>query len=183
MHLSVPIRIRFAAAIAAAALAARRCSSASSSPAAGSPAPSSPAPSSPATAAGSPFPVTLSTATGPVTIKARPARIVSLAPTATEDLYAVGAGSQVVAVDSDSDYPPGAPVTKLSGLTPNLEAIAKYNPALVVASQNSGGLVSGLTKLGIPVLVEPARPTWPARTSRSARSARPPVTWPRPNRP
>jgi iron complex transport system substrate-binding protein len=61
-----------------------------------------------------------------------------------------------VAVDSDSNYPPGAPVTKLSGLTPNVEAIAKYNPALVVASQNSGGLVSGLTKLGIPVLIEPA---------------------------
>ena len=44
----------------------------------------------------------------------------------------------------------------LSGLTPNLEAIAKYNPALVVASQDSGGLVSGLTKLGIPVLIEAA---------------------------
>ena len=163
MHLSVPTRTRLAAAIAAAATAAALagCSSASSPPAstaastATGPA-ASPAASSPAAAAGSPFPVTLSTANGPVTIKARPARIVSLAPTATEDLYAVGAGAQVVAVDSDSDYPPGAPVTKLSGLTPNLEAIAKYNPALVVASQDSGGLVSGLTKLGIPVLIEAA---------------------------
>jgi iron complex transport system substrate-binding protein len=91
-----------------------------------------------------------------VTVKAKPARIVSLDPTSTEDLYAVGAGSQVVAVDADSDYPAGIPKTSLSGLTPNLEAIAKYNPSLVVASQNSGGLVAGLTKLGVPVLIEPA---------------------------
>ena len=94
-----------------------------------------------------------------MTIKREPTRIVSLDPTATEDLYAIGAGTQVVAVDQDSDYPPGAPVTSLSGLTPNIEAIAKYNPSLVVASQNSGGLVSGLGKLGIPVLIEPAAAT------------------------
>jgi iron complex transport system substrate-binding protein len=101
------------------------------------------------------FPVTL----GTVTIKTKPGRIVSLAPTATEDLYAVGAGPQVVAVDDDSDYPANAPITKLSGLTPNLEAIAKYQPDLVIASQNSNGLVSGLGKLGIPVLIEPAADT------------------------
>jgi len=64
-----------------------------------------------------------------------------------------------VAVDGESDYPADAPVTKLSGLTPNLEAIAKYNPALVIASQNSNGLVSGLGKLGVPVLIEPAAAT------------------------
>jgi iron complex transport system substrate-binding protein len=62
----------------------------------------------------------------------------------------------VVAVDSDSDYPAGVPKTSLSGLTPNIEAIAKYNPSLVIASQNTGGLVSGLAKLGVPVLIEPA---------------------------
>ena len=102
------------------------------------------------------FPTTLAAANGSVTIKSEPTRIVSLDPTATEDLYAVGAGTQVVAVDQDSDFPAGVPVTSLSGLTPNIEAIAKYNPSLVVASQNSNGLVSGLGKLGIPVLVEPA---------------------------
>jgi iron complex transport system substrate-binding protein len=95
-------------------------------------------------------------ANGAVTIKSRPARIVSLDPTSTEDLYAIGAGPQVVAVDQDSNYPAGVPKTGLSGLTPNIEAIAKYNPSLVVASQNSGGLVSGMAKLGIPVLIEPA---------------------------
>lgn len=113
-------------------------------------------PAATAAAGGSSFPVTLTASNGKVTIKAKPLRIVSLAPTATEDLYAVGAGPQVVAVDQDSDYPANAPVTKLSGLTPNLEAIAKYNPALVVASNNTGGLVSGLDRLGIPVLIEPA---------------------------
>ena len=64
-----------------------------------------------------------------------------------------------MAVDDDSDYPANAPVTKLSGLTPNLEAIAKYKPALVIASENSNGLVSGLGKLGVPVLIEPAAVT------------------------
>ncbi len=102
------------------------------------------------------FPVTVTAANGAVTIKSAPTRIVSLSPTLTEDLYAVGAGPQVVAVDADSDYPAGVPKTGLSGLTPNIEAIAKYNPSLVVASQNSGGLVSGLAKLGVPVLIEPA---------------------------
>jgi iron complex transport system substrate-binding protein len=156
MNSPVPKRISLAAAVAvatAAALAGCGSTRASSASTASTPAASSPA------AAGSQFPVTVTTASGPVTIKAKPARIVSLAATATEDLYAVGAGSQVVAVDSDSDYPPGAPVTKLSGLTPNVEAIAKYNPALVIASQNTGGLVSGLTKLGVPVLIEPAAAT------------------------
>jgi iron complex transport system substrate-binding protein len=100
--------------------------------------------------------VTLTAANGAVTIKSRPARIISLSPTSTEDLYAVGAGKQVVAVDQDSNYPAGVPKTSLSGLTPNVEAIARYDPGLVVASQNSGGLVSGMTKLGIPVLIEPA---------------------------
>jgi iron complex transport system substrate-binding protein len=105
------------------------------------------------------YPLTVRAASGAVTIKARPGRIISLSPTATEDLYAVGAGHQVVAVDSDSDYPKNAPVTSLSALTPNVEAIAKYRPDLVIASQGTGGLVAGLTKLGIPVLIEPAAAT------------------------
>jgi iron complex transport system substrate-binding protein len=111
------------------------------------------------TIARSSFPVTVTASNGPVTIKARPVRIVSLAATATEDLYAVGAGQQVVAVDQNSNYPAGVPVTKLSGLTPNIEAIAKYRPDLVISYQNTGGLVSGLGKLGVPVLIEPAAAT------------------------
>ena len=108
----------------------------------------------PATA--SQYPMTLAASNGNVTLKAKPVRIISLSPTGTEDLFAVGAGRQVVAVDSDSDYPADAPKTSLSGISPNVEAIAKYRPDLVIAAQDSGGLVSGLTKLGIPVLIEPA---------------------------
>jgi iron complex transport system substrate-binding protein len=135
---------------AAAALALAGCASATSP---------SPIQAPTTSAAASSFPVTLTAPNGRVTINAKPERIVSLAPTATEDLYAVGAGSQVVAVDQDSNYPRGVPVTKLSGLTPNLEAIAKYRPDLVVSFQNAGGLVSGLGKLGVPVLIEPPAAT------------------------
>jgi iron complex transport system substrate-binding protein len=101
------------------------------------------------------FPVTIHAANGDVVIKTRPTRVVSLSPSATEDIFAVAAGKQVVAVDDQSDYPKSAPRTKLSGFTPNAEAIATYNPDLVVVS-NDGGIVAQLEKLGITVLVEPA---------------------------
>lgn len=102
------------------------------------------------------FPVTVKAANGPVEIKARPGRIVSLSPTATEMLFAIGAGDQVAAVDQQSNYPPQAPTTKLSGYQPNVEAIARYNPDLVVISNDVGGLVKSLGKLSTPVLLEPA---------------------------
>jgi iron complex transport system substrate-binding protein len=102
------------------------------------------------------FPVTVHAANGDVVVNARPTRIVSLSPTGTEDLFAVGAGSQVIAVDNDSDYPKSAPRTTLSGFTPNVEAIAGYKPDLVVLSNDTSGLVASLQKLGITVLLEPA---------------------------
>jgi iron complex transport system substrate-binding protein len=92
---------------------------------------------------------------GTAVAKSAPTRIVSLSPTATEDLYAVGAGKQVAAVDETSNYPAGVPKTSMSGIDPNVEAIAKYNPGLVVTAEDANGLVTGLKKLGIPVLVEP----------------------------
>ncbi len=101
-----------------------------------------------------PFPVVLTTPTGKVTIRKQPRRIVSLSPTATESLYAIGAGRRVVAVDDLSNYPARAPRTKLSGYTPNVEAIAGYRPDLVVARTDSG-LTAALGRLGIPVLVQP----------------------------
>lgn len=85
-----------------------------------------------------------------------PHRIVSLSPTATESLFAIGAGSQVVAVDDQSDYPKRAPRTTLSGYTPNVEAIAGYQPDLVVLSFDTNGVVAGLRKLGIRVLLQSA---------------------------
>jgi iron complex transport system substrate-binding protein len=103
-----------------------------------------------------PFPVTVESAGAPVTIATRPERIVSLSPTATESLFAIHAGDQVVAVDDQSNYPADAPHSKLSGYQPNVEAIAGYRPDLVVAAFDPSGLVKGLRKLGIPVLLQPA---------------------------
>ncbi|QBR93972.1 ABC transporter substrate-binding protein [Nocardioides euryhalodurans] len=91
-----------------------------------------------------------------VTLDAEPTSIVSLSPTATEMLWAVGAGDQVVAVDDQSDYPEDVPVTKLSGYQPNVEAILEYEPDLVIASDDTGDLVSGLDKARVPTLVLPA---------------------------
>ncbi len=105
------------------------------------------------------FPVTLTAANGSVTIASKPARIVSLSPTATEMLFAIGAGSQVIAVDDQSNYPAQAPKTKLSGFQPNVEAIATYHPDLVVASDDVAHLVASLTRISIPVLLEPAAKT------------------------
>jgi len=102
------------------------------------------------------FPLHVKAANGTVTIPHLPSRIISLSATGTEDLFAVGAGKQVVAVDSYSTYPPSAPRTKLSGYTPNIEAIAKYKPDLVVISDDLHHIVSQLGKLHIPVLMEPA---------------------------
>jgi len=98
------------------------------------------------------FPVTIVASNGKVTITERPQRIVSLSPTATESLFAIGAGSQVVAVDDQSDYPRKAPRTSLSGFTPNVEAIASYRPDLVVIAYDPKGLSGALERLGITVL-------------------------------
>ena len=99
------------------------------------------------------FPLTLTTPSGDsVTLKVRPERVISLSPTHTEMLFAIGAGAQIVAVDEYSYYPPEAPVTDLSGFTPNIEAIAGYQPDLVVVSYVPGDLAEGLAALGVPML-------------------------------
>ncbi|HLV59070.1 MAG TPA: ABC transporter substrate-binding protein [Natronosporangium sp.] len=105
--------------------------------------------------AGDGFPVTV----GEVTLQERPTAIVSLSATATEMLFAVGAGDQVVAVDEFSTYPPEAPTTDLSGFTPNVEAITTYDPDLVVISYDPGDLVAQLNALDIPVHLAPDNPS------------------------
>jgi iron complex transport system substrate-binding protein len=103
------------------------------------------------------FPVSVHGAGGVTVLTREPRRVVSLSPTSTEDLFAIGAGSQVVAVDDESDYPADAPRTKLSGFQPNVEAIAGYRPDLVVTSDESpSSLAPALRKLHIPVLINPA---------------------------
>jgi iron complex transport system substrate-binding protein len=104
------------------------------------------------------FPVTIQAANGRVTIPSRPKRILSLSPTATENLFAVGAGKQVVAVDEFSNYPARAPRTKLSGFRPNAEAIAEYRPDLVLL-HTGGEIVDQLRALRIRVIQLPAAAT------------------------
>jgi iron complex transport system substrate-binding protein len=104
----------------------------------------------------SPFPVTIHGANGAVRLATQPTAIVSLSPTATEMLYAIGAGHQIKAVDKYSDYPPGTPMTTMDGNSPNVEAIASYKPDLVIVSQDTSGLNHQLHSLGIPVLDDPA---------------------------
>lgn len=79
-----------------------------------------------------------------------------MSATATEMLFAIGAGPQVVAVDDQSNFPAEAPKTKLSAYEPSAEAIAGYRPDLVVISDDTKNLKAQLTKLSIPVLVSPA---------------------------
>lgn len=64
-----------------------------------------------------------------------------------------------MAVDRDSNYPAGMPSTSLSGVTPNVEAIAGYRPDLVVVSGDVEALIDNLTELGIPVLNDPPAAT------------------------
>jgi len=145
---SLSHRLAAAAAAAALALSAVACGSSGSSTG-----------SAPGAAGRAAFPAVIKTANGVVHIRSRPTTIISLSPTATEMLYAIGAGSQVKAVDSDSDYPPQAPMTKLSGLDPNLEAIVAYKPDLVVVSNftdNFDSLAKHLASFSIPVLYLPA---------------------------
>ena len=98
------------------------------------------------------FPVTITTPAGKVTVERAPRRIVSLSATATETLFAIGAGGRVVAADEQSDHPRNAPRTALSGFTPNVEAIAAYRPDLVVIAYDPKGLSDALRRLGIAVV-------------------------------
>lgn len=84
-----------------------------------------------------------------------PERIVSISPTATESLFAIGAGPQVVAVDDLSTFPATAPVTALSAFQPSVEGIAAYEPDLVLLSFDPGDVLAGLEALGIPALLQP----------------------------
>jgi iron complex transport system substrate-binding protein len=102
------------------------------------------------------FPVSVLTGAGEVVVEQRPEAIISLSPTATEMLFAVGAGDQVIAVDEYSTFPSAAPVTDLSGFTPNMEAIASYGPDLVIVSNDIDDIIATLGALDIQVLLMPA---------------------------
>jgi cobalamin transport system substrate-binding protein len=85
-------------------------------------------------------------------------RIVSLSPTATEILFAIGAGDLVVAVDVYSNYPAQAPSSDLDGFIPNVEAIAAFEPQLVAMQSNEAA--AELETLGITVIQRDAPNTF-----------------------
>lgn len=90
-----------------------------------------------------------------------PERIVSLSATGTEMLFAIGAGDQVIAVDSTSNFPPEAEavLTDLSAFEPNVEAIAGYEPDLVLTAGDPN-LTTQLESLDIEVWEGPAASTF-----------------------
>ncbi|MFZ9817026.1 MAG: helical backbone metal receptor [Ilumatobacteraceae bacterium] len=96
------------------------------------------------------FPVTV----GALTLESAPPRIISLSATATEMLFAIGAGDRVIAVDNFSNFPEEtASIEKLDAYQPNVEAISELDPDLVIISYDPGNLVEQLTTLSIPVFI------------------------------
>jgi len=84
-------------------------------------------------------------------------RIVSLAPSVTETLFALGAGSEVVGVSQYCDYPPAANRLPRVGsfLMPNLEEIIALRPTLIIGLGLSSDLrqIHALRAIGYPVLL------------------------------
>src|SRR5690606_20599755 len=89
-----------------------------------------------------------------------PTRVVSLAPSLTEILFAVGAGPQVVGVTEFCDYPPEAQAKPKVGYSrPNLEAIVSLQPDLILAPRDflHSDAIAKLDQLKIPVFILRAR--------------------------
>ena len=83
--------------------------------------------------------------------------IVSMSPTATEMLFAIGAGEYVVAADDNSNFPAEAPTNPdLTNFPINVEGILSFEPTLVVAS----GEIEGLDAVGVETLVLPFAATF-----------------------
>ncbi|MDR0629228.1 MAG: ABC transporter substrate-binding protein [Treponema sp.] len=108
------------------------------------------------------FPLSLKDVSGrPVTLQAPPQRVVSLSPGVTEILFAIGAGDQVLGVTEYCNYPPEAAsrtkVGGFSGITVNIETIARLKPDMVIISAfMHGRLITLLERLSIPFFaVEP----------------------------
>lgn len=88
-----------------------------------------------------------------------PTRILSLSASATQMLYAIGAGKQVVGVDKYSTWPPNAPRTKLTGYESSAEDYLYLHPDLVVFAFSEGSLIAQLADLHIRTLLLPPAAT------------------------
>jgi iron complex transport system substrate-binding protein len=102
------------------------------------------------------FPVTVTGDNGDVTVAAKPVSIASLSPTATEMLYAIGAGDQVTVVDNFSDYPKDLPDARVDAYQLNVEALTAYQPDLVITSGASPDQEAKFKALGMTMLVQTA---------------------------
>lgn len=103
----------------------------------------SPTPSDTATV----YPLTITDDTGTeMTFEKAPTKIVSIVPSETELVYAIGAGENVVGVDTNSNYPEeAAAVSKVGDMTTDIEAVIALNPDIVVASSSMN--VDAITRL------------------------------------
>jgi iron complex transport system substrate-binding protein len=119
-------------------------------------APTFPAPrESLSVAATAAFPVTVSDFQNrTVTVPKRPERIVSIGPSNTEFLFALGAGDRVVGVDDFSDEPAAATkLDKVGGVKVSLEKVVSLRPDLVLSVKFSDGTIERIAATGVPVLV------------------------------
>jgi iron complex transport system substrate-binding protein len=101
------------------------------------------------------FPVSLRSGGETVQVSSRPTRILSLSASATQMLYAIGAGPQVVGVDKYSTYPPNAPRTQFTGYESSAEDYLALHPDLVILAFDTSNLVAQLKTLQIPTLLLP----------------------------
>jgi iron complex transport system substrate-binding protein len=111
-----------------------------------------PAPPTTAPAPTATVPPPVTTAAPATTVEVQGAqRIVSLSPTHTEILFAIGAGDQVVAVDNLSNFPrrAAAVATDMSAYEPSVEAVAGYEPDLVVTDGSNPEFITQLDSLGL----------------------------------
>jgi len=96
-----------------------------------------------------------------VAVPDHPHRLICLMPSVVDDVYALGAGSDVIAVTDYTKYPPEAKTKPTVGLplSPSLETIVSLHPDLVLGSGdlNQGETVKQLQKLEIPVFLVRAR--------------------------
>ncbi|WP_335755145.1 ABC transporter substrate-binding protein [Thermococcus radiotolerans] len=93
-----------------------------------------------------------------VTIESEPKRVVTIAPSITEDLYYLGLFDRVVGVTDFDDFPPGvANVTRIGGYGKyaNLEVIASLNPDLILVDSFSMAILGDLEKIAPVVVVDP----------------------------
>jgi iron complex transport system substrate-binding protein len=109
------------------------------------------------------LPLIVASGASAVSAVAAPSCIVSLSPTATETLFAIGAGKQVQAVDTDSDYPTtGLPKKRINALSPSVEAVVgicktsaahpSAKPDLVIISYDANEIQQKLKAVGVKVI-------------------------------